>query len=95
MIPREKYLKAIVSGSVQGVGYRYFVQDCAERMKLKGFVRNLQNGKVEVHAEGNESALGKFLEMIEAKGGLMHVKKIETEWKEPKKEFSRFEIRRD
>ncbi|HTV59907.1 MAG TPA: acylphosphatase [Verrucomicrobiae bacterium] len=41
-----------VSGSVQGVGYRYFTQRAAGRLGLSGFVRNLRDGRVEVFAAG-------------------------------------------
>ena len=37
---------------VQGVGFRYFTQDVAERLKISGFVRNLRDGRVEVFAIG-------------------------------------------
>jgi len=37
---------------VQGVGYRYFAQDVAERLQVSGFVRNLRDGRVEVFAMG-------------------------------------------
>jgi len=39
-----------VSGLVQGVGYRYFTQDAADRLRLTGYVRNLRDGRVEVYA---------------------------------------------
>jgi acylphosphatase len=41
-----------VSGIVQGVGFRYFTQDEAERLKLSGYVRNLRDGRVEIYAIG-------------------------------------------
>jgi len=41
-----------VSGMVQGVGYRFFTQRAAERLRLSGFVRNLRDGRVEVFAMG-------------------------------------------
>src|SRR5205085_6248258 len=41
-----------VSGMVQGVGYRFFTQRAAERLKISGFVRNLWDGRVEVFAMG-------------------------------------------
>ena len=41
-----------VSGMVQGVGFRYFTQDVAERLKISGFGRNLRDGRVEVFAMG-------------------------------------------
>ena len=40
----------LVSGMVQGVGYRYFTQDAAEKLRVSGFVRNRRDGRVEVFA---------------------------------------------
>jgi acylphosphatase len=42
----------LVSGRVQGVGYRYFVVNQAQTLGIVGFVRNLDDGSVEVHAQG-------------------------------------------
>jgi acylphosphatase len=47
----------LVSGRVQGVGFRYFTQDIAEREGLAGTVRNLPDGRVEVVAEGDAETL--------------------------------------
>jgi len=41
-----------VSGTVQGVGFRYFVERAARQLKLSGYVRNLRDGRVEVYAIG-------------------------------------------
>jgi acylphosphatase len=41
-----------VSGSVQGVGYRYFAQKAAERLGLAGYTKNLRDGRVEVYVVG-------------------------------------------
>ena len=41
-----------VAGMVQGVGYRYFTQHAAEKLHVSGFVRNLDDGRVEVFAMG-------------------------------------------
>ena len=50
----------LIRGRVQGVGYRYFAQGAAERLGVKGFVRNLHNDDVEVHAEADDATLGLF-----------------------------------
>jgi len=50
----------VIRGRVQGVGYRYFALGAAERLGVKGFVRNLHNGDVEVHAEADEPTLQLF-----------------------------------
>jgi len=46
-----------VSGQVQGVGYRYFARDAAEKIGLGGYVRNLLDGRVEVYAIGGRAQL--------------------------------------
>jgi acylphosphatase len=47
----------LVSGRVQGVGFRFFVQNIARHEGLTGRVRNLPDGRVEVVAEGDEASL--------------------------------------
>jgi acylphosphatase len=50
----------LISGRVQGVGFRYFVQSEAARLGIRGWTRNLDDGRVEVHAEGTSDALSDF-----------------------------------
>ncbi len=50
----------VITGRVQGVGYRLFVRDAGRREGLFGHVRNLPDGRVEVEAEGDDDALGRF-----------------------------------
>jgi acylphosphatase len=49
-----------ISGLVQGVGFRYFTQSVAEKLKLSGYVRNLGDGRVEVLALGTPQQLAEF-----------------------------------
>jgi acylphosphatase len=51
---------AVVRGQVQGVGFRYFARQRAEVHGVSGFVRNLPDGSVELHAEGPPAALRAF-----------------------------------
>ncbi len=46
-----------VSGRVQGVGYRFFAERVAERLGISGYVKNLQDGRVEVYAIGSPEQL--------------------------------------
>lgn len=50
----------LVSGRVQGVGFRWFTVDVARREGLSGHVRNLADGQVEVVAEGESESLARF-----------------------------------
>lgn len=78
MAPAEKRLKLIVSGRVQGVGYRYFTNQQAEVYGLSGWVRNCYNGSVEVEVQGKQALINKFIEQLR-KGPLFgHVTGIDT-----------------
>ena len=63
-----------VSGLVQGVGFRYFAQDAAERLRLAGYVRNLRDGRVEAYAIGTEEHLHRFLAALKKgpRGAMVH-----------------------
>jgi acylphosphatase len=50
----------LVSGRVQGVGFRFFAQNVAQREGLTGLVRNLPDGRVEAIAEGDDESLQRF-----------------------------------
>lgn len=52
--------KFVVSGIVQGVGFRFFAQRSAARHQVWGYVRNLKDGRVEAHAEGDTAAVEDF-----------------------------------
>jgi len=54
-----------VSGIVQGVGFRYFTQDEAERLHLSGYARNLRDGRVEVYAIGSQENLARLRTLLE------------------------------
>jgi len=55
----------LVSGMVQGVGFRYFTQAAAEKLHIGGFVRNLRDGRVEVFAVGSPQQLQELRAMLE------------------------------
>ena len=54
-----------VSGTVQGVGFRYFAERVAHDLKLTGYVRNLSDGRVEVYAIGLAASLGVLRRQLE------------------------------
>ncbi len=66
-----------VRGQVQGVGYRYFARRAAERLAVKGFVRNMPDGNVEVHAEADDATLRLFKQELERGPGMAEVTEVE------------------
>ena len=54
----------IISGQVQGVGFRMFTAAAARRDELRGWVRNLPDGRVEVVCEGDAPSIERFARMI-------------------------------
>lgn len=54
----------IISGRVQGVGFRYFARDIASEMNLTGYVKNMHDGRVEIEAQGDSELLKIFVEKI-------------------------------
>jgi len=86
-------LHAIVSGIVQGVGFRYFVLMHAEKLKIKGWVRNTTQGDVEIIAEGNISNLEKFLELLKTGPQSAKVLNVITVWQKTTGEFLNFQVK--
>jgi len=75
--------RAVVTGAVQGVGFRYFTQREADRLGLSGWVRNLPDGSVEVYAEGEESTVRLLLNSLAHGPNWADVENVEEHWTEP------------
>ncbi|WP_395244375.1 acylphosphatase [Agromyces sp. MMS24-K17] len=58
--------RVVVSGLVQGVGYRYLARKHAQRLGVVGWVRNLPDGTVEAEIEGDEASVATMLRRLEA-----------------------------
>ncbi len=83
---------AIVTGSVQGVNFRWFTQRRAAEFGLVGFVRNRSDGSVEFVAEGPRDALDRLLDAVRAGPASAVVENVEAKWDVSTGEFRRFEI---
>jgi acylphosphatase len=70
--------KAIVSGKVQGVGFRYFTAKKAIELAVFGYAKNLANGDVEVVMYGNDTQLNKLLEWLSIGPQMATVNSIDT-----------------
>ncbi|MBN1168567.1 acylphosphatase [Candidatus Woesebacteria bacterium] len=95
---KNKAVKTIVSGRVQGVFYRTWTKNTAKSLHLNGWVRNLpdqagENGRqVEAYFEGQKENIEKMVERCKKGSKFSDVKKIEIKWIEPEGVNS-FEIR--
>lgn len=85
-------LRAVVQGRVQGVGFRYFVNERARELHLTGTCRNLTNGEVEVIAEGERGALEALLASLSHGPPGAHVDKVISVWLPANNEFTGFRI---
>lgn len=84
--------KFVISGIVQGVGFRFFTQRTAARYQVVGYVRNLKNGSVESLAEGNPEAVENFKNDLLAGPTYSKVEHIEETVLEPTNLYSAFRI---
>jgi len=73
-------VRAVVSGRVQGVGFRYFTRSAATRLGVGGFVRNLPDGRVEVSAAGDHRALEALLAVLREGPAGAAVRGVAVEW---------------
>jgi acylphosphatase len=77
---------------VQGVNYRYFVQRHAEAIGLTGYARNLDDGNVEVVAEGEKGKLQQLIAKLEAGPRAARVERVEVEWLKYSGRYDSFDI---
>lgn len=87
-------LKIIVSGTVQGVLFRQFTKDNADKLNLKGFVRNLEEGDLEVFIEGEKDNIDKILEIIRKGTPHSQIRNLKTEERNWTGEFKDFKVLR-
>ena len=87
-----KGIHLVVSGVVQGVGFRWYVRRMAEKYGLKGYVRNLYDGSVETVAEGDESALKFFSEEVCIGPHYAHITSAKVNWLDYTGEYKEFRI---
>ncbi len=73
----KKSVRLYITGTVQGVFFRGFIKENAERYNVKGFTRNLEDGRIEIFLEGDSNDVNKMIEL--SKKGPKHsqIKNIE------------------
>ena len=83
----------VVEGRVQGVGYRNYVLRRAELLGLVGFVMNLKDGRVRVHAEGAREVIQDLARHLEKGPPLARVERVSVTWQPASSRFATFSVR--
>ncbi|MBM4176095.1 MAG: acylphosphatase [Ignavibacteria bacterium] len=82
----------IVSGLVQGVGYRYFIYRHAVQLGLVGYTKNLIDGSVEIVVEGEKGSINALIQEAKVGPRSAHVKDLKISWEDSTNEFHEFKI---
>lgn len=88
----KKRAHALVRGTVQGIGYRYFALKHARDLRLTGWVRNLPTGEVELEIEGEDQVIENYMKILRAKHPWANISDVEMNWLDYTGEFQNFEI---
>ena len=87
-----EYLRLLIEGRVQGVGYRHFIAVEAGRLGVRGVVRNLPDGDVEVIAEGSRENLNRLVDRARAGPARALVTQLVEQWSQGPPRYDRFGI---
>ncbi len=74
-------LYCVVTGQVQGVRYRAYLEDTATKLGVTGYVRNLPDGSVEVCAQGEVEVLKEFIEYVNEGSLRARVEGVDATWR--------------
>ena len=83
----------IISGDVQGVGYRFTAIEVARDLRLVGWIRNNQDGSVEIVAEGPKETLENLITWAKKGPALARVEDVKMGWEKATGEFDSFDVR--
>lgn len=92
MSDRYLTLHIIIKGKVQGVGYRATAKHLADKTGVKGCVKNLSDGSVEVYIQGSEDKTHHFIEELKNLKGIARVDNFSVENYESPKKYNDFQI---
>lgn len=73
----KKSVRMYIDGTVQGVFFRAFVKENAERYNVKGFVRNLEDGRIEIFLEGTINDVNTMIELCKKGPKHSQIRKVE------------------
>jgi acylphosphatase len=86
-------IKGYVEGRVQGVGFRYFVKNNADQLKVVGYAKNLLDTRVEFVLQGDQAAITSLLQIINCGPSNSSVKSLESQVQDADEHYQNFSIR--
>lgn len=87
----KKAVRIYISGTVQGIFFRQFLKENAEKNDIRGFARNLEDGRVEIFAEGESDNVNKMVELCRKGPKYSKIQKVEIK-EEKLQDFKEFKI---
>jgi acylphosphatase len=88
-----RHCRIVVRGAVQGVGFRYFLYRLAPRLGIRGWVRNCDDGAVEIDAEGDAARVMAFIEAVKRGNGHADIRSVVVDERTRMANHTRFTIR--
>ncbi len=88
----KKQAHLIISGMVQGVGYRVWTRHTAKKLGITGWVTNTPDGKVEVVAQGDAAALDELIKGCHHGPPIARVDGVDVSWDEADQSYESFDI---
>lgn len=85
-------MQLILKGRVQGVGYRWFARENAERLSIVGHVKNLMDGEVEVVAQGEEEQVEAYIRLLKQGPAFSRVLDVDIRKLEVQDSLDRFQV---
>lgn len=87
----KKSVRLYITGTVQGIFFRVFIKSNAEKYNVKGFTRNLEDGRIEVFLEGDANDVNKMIELCKQGPKHSQIRNVEIK-PERYQEFNTFKI---
>lgn len=91
MLNMKKEVYCVVHGDVQGVSFRKFAKEKADQLGVFGYAKNMEDGTVEVVAQGEEDTLKNFLESISAGPENAQVESLNVMWGKVEEDYAKFD----
>ena len=87
-------MHVFVHGTVHGVGFRAMTKQLADQLHLKGFVRNMADGTVEICAQGDKGSLKKLIGLLHEEFDSSYIQKMDIVFQPVKEPYFEFKVQR-